>query len=227
VAKVPAGPAPPVPVPYPNIKAPSSPGAEKQSKQVGESRMGEQKLGTQQMKAILSGKLPKAPEFLNAPTPKFIQSLPQTVQQNLSAIGKSLDPANLKPTQEKFGSVVSRMADKVGQNEINGLVHHVLKESYMEMKTDLKHYSDKAKHINETKKKVREEIQNARTLGNQGLKTLKSLERKLATVGDDAQLANVDLQNILQKQQQLLQSMSNISKQLHDTATSILRKLGG
>jgi len=47
------------------------------------------------------------------------------------------------------------------------------------------------------------------------------------TSGDDAQLANVDLQNILQKQQQALQMMSNISKLLFDTAAAIIRKIGG
>ncbi len=56
---------------------------------------------------------------------------------------------------------------------------------------------------------------------------IKHLEEKLNTVGDDAQLANVDLQNNLQKQQQLLQMLSNISKMLHDTASGIIRKIGG
>ncbi len=53
------------------------------------------------------------------------------------------------------------------------------------------------------------------------------LEELLETVGDDAQLANVDLQNILQKQQQTMQMMSQISKTLHDTAMAIIRKIGG
>ena len=53
------------------------------------------------------------------------------------------------------------------------------------------------------------------------------LENRLNTIGDDAQLANVDLQNWLQKQQQTLQMMSTISKQLHDTAMAIIRKMGG
>jgi hypothetical protein len=46
-------------------------------------------------------------------------------------------------------------------------------------------------------------------------------------LGDDAQLANVDLQNILQKQQQVLQMLSNISKMLNDTALAVIRKIGG
>ncbi|MFQ5808982.1 MAG: hypothetical protein ACE5JM_05140 [Armatimonadota bacterium] len=55
---------------------------------------------------------------------------------------------------------------------------------------------------------------------------IKELEQKLSTLGDDAQLANMDLQNALQKQQQTLQLMSNVSKMLHDTAMAIIRKIG-
>ncbi len=56
---------------------------------------------------------------------------------------------------------------------------------------------------------------------------VKNLEEKLNSVGDDAQLANVDLQNTLQKQQQTMQMLSNISKMLHDTTMAIVRKIGG
>jgi hypothetical protein len=55
---------------------------------------------------------------------------------------------------------------------------------------------------------------------------LRYLEDKLDSIGDDAQLANVDLQNVLQKQQQAIQMMSNISKLLNDTAMSVIRKIG-
>lgn len=51
-------------------------------------------------------------------------------------------------------------------------------------------------------------------------------EERMSSVGDDAQLANVDLQNQLQQQQQTLQKMSNISKVLHDTAMATVRKMG-
>lgn len=56
---------------------------------------------------------------------------------------------------------------------------------------------------------------------------IRELEAKLDSVGDDAQLANVDLQNVLQKQQQTLQMMSSISKMLTDTAMAVIRKIGG
>ena len=51
-------------------------------------------------------------------------------------------------------------------------------------------------------------------------------EEELNTIGDDAQLANIDLQNMLQKQQQAVQTMSNVSKMLHDTAMAVIRKIG-
>jgi hypothetical protein len=50
---------------------------------------------------------------------------------------------------------------------------------------------------------------------------------KLNAIGDDAQLANVDLQNALQTQQQTLQMLSSVSKMMHDTAMAIIRKTGG
>jgi hypothetical protein len=59
------------------------------------------------------------------------------------------------------------------------------------------------------------------------LKTyISDLEGKLQSTGDDAQLAQIDLQNALQNQQQALQTMSNVSKMLHDTAMAVIRKIG-
>ena len=55
---------------------------------------------------------------------------------------------------------------------------------------------------------------------------VKELEQLLNTVGDDAQLAQVDLQNVTQKQQQTLQTLSNLSKVLHETSMAIIRKIG-
>ncbi len=45
-------------------------------------------------------------------------------------------------------------------------------------------------------------------------------------LGDDAQLANIDMQNMLQKQQQTMQMMTSISKLIHDTSMVIIRKIG-
>jgi hypothetical protein len=51
-------------------------------------------------------------------------------------------------------------------------------------------------------------------------------EGELDTLEDDAQLSNIDLQNAIQKQQQMIQLLSGISKLLHDTTTTVIRKIG-
>lgn len=53
------------------------------------------------------------------------------------------------------------------------------------------------------------------------------LADKVNMMGDDGQPADVEMQNILQKQQQTQQVMSNISKMMHDTAMGVIRKIGG
>ena len=55
---------------------------------------------------------------------------------------------------------------------------------------------------------------------------INNLDAALNSVGDDAQLANVDLQNILQKQQQYIQQLSDISKMFYDTAMAVIRHIG-
>ena len=53
--------------------------------------------------------------------------------------------------------------------------------------------------------------------------TPEKLDEALATLGDDSQLMNLELQDTLQKLQQSLQMLSNISKMMHDTTMSIIR----
>lgn len=75
---------------------------------------------------------------------------------------------------------------------------------------------------------VRNELAAARRRPGVGAQQdVKKLEATLQTVGEDAQLANVDLQDKLQEQQQALQMLSNINKQLNDTAMAVIRKVGG
>ncbi len=58
-------------------------------------------------------------------------------------------------------------------------------------------------------------------------KKIEEMEEKLNTMGEDQQLAQIDLQNKLQQSQQLIQTMSNVSKMMYDTVMSIVRKIGG
>jgi hypothetical protein len=119
--------------------------------------------------------------------------------------------------------------------DVNALVQSVLRESYMENNKDLRFYADKVRFFNDLKRGISHQLTSARELqagappdgeGGDLDATIKDLEQQLSTVGDDAQLANIDLQNALQKQQQVLQTMSNISKMLHDTMMAVIRKIG-
>lgn len=55
---------------------------------------------------------------------------------------------------------------------------------------------------------------------------LEVLEERLATAGDDAQLTNLDLQNAMQKQQQTLQTISNVMKSMQDTQMATISRIG-
>lgn len=64
----------------------------------------------------------------------------------------------------------------------------------------------------------------ARFTNNNPSTLQQEIEEELA--GEDAQLANIDLQNQLQQQQRTFQTLSNVMKNKHDTAMSIIRKIG-
>ena len=75
-----------------------------------------------------------------------------------------------------------------------------------------------------------EKIQPGKKINTSGL-SIKYLEDKfvlLDCLGSEFPILgdNTDLQNILQKQQQTIQMMSNVSKMLSDTALAIIRKIG-
>ncbi len=105
----------------------------------------------------------------------------------------------------------------------------------MESNKDLQFYAAKVKHINEQKQAVRDYLESLRDMQD-GISSSTALEdlnnaiaaaeENLNSIGDDAQLANIDLQNMLQKQQQTIQMLSNTSKVLHDTAMAVIRKIG-
>ena len=54
---------------------------------------------------------------------------------------------------------------------------------------------------------------------------MEALEERLQTVGDDAQMAQFDLQNALRRTQRLLQMMSEIMKKLHESSAAIISNL--
>lgn len=55
---------------------------------------------------------------------------------------------------------------------------------------------------------------------------IKDMETLQNTIGDDQQLAQLQLQTMMQRQTQMMSALSSVSKALHETAMSILRKIG-
>lgn len=111
--------------------------------------------------------------------------------------------------------------------EIDAFIQWLLREAYHASTEDLRYYMDKVQYYNRLKKQVREsvaalrrQVETLREMEEQ----IDTLEQQISSIEDDAQLADVDLQNMLQKQQQLLQMTSNISKLLQDSAIDIIRK---
>ncbi len=228
--------------------------------------------GLQQFKEACLEMGVAVPEFVGSSS-SYVSSLSAESQATLNSFGTTLT----NPSAPASSALQSRWAEFVGKQAVNGgvdvnaLVQHVLRDSYLESTQDLYFYASKVKFYNELKKGIREELTNARkelsghagredtdavtynkiafstdytgaaasgqpeivtspdgtTSTKKDLETyIEALEEKLNSVGDDAQLANVDLQNMLQKQQQTMQMMSNISKMLHDTAMAVIRKIG-
>jgi len=154
----------------------------------------------------------------------------------LEGVTKSLRRGRVERAGEQWETFVGGLAIQDAPIDINALIQWVLRESYLQTTDDLRFFAEKVRYFNSQKKAVREALQNAgsfrEVLDERGEATeeidirIENLERKLAEVGEDSQLANLDLQNVLQKQQQTLQTISNVSKMLYDTATSTIRKVG-
>jgi hypothetical protein len=141
----------------------------------------------------------------------------------------------------QWKNLINKLSKGDNPTDINALIQYVLREAYLETNKDLSFYAEKVKFLNEQKKSLREHLSGLKSskgkCKNRTSKCSKNTqgeidrevekwEQELSSLGDDAQLANIDLQNALQKQQQNLQTMSNISKMLHDTAMAIIRKIG-
>ena len=124
--------------------------------------------------------------------------------------------------ESRWKKLVTQINTAKPIEDINELIQCVLSESYLETNKDLQFYAAKVKYINDLEKQVSDEIIRVRKLTQD---YIGCLEQNLSSVGDDAQLANMDLQNALQEQNQLLQTISSISKTLHDTANAIISNI--
>lgn len=153
----------------------------------------------------------------------------------LQKIARLLSDDAVNEADALWGDFVAGLVGSGAPVDIDALVQWVIRSAYLESVQDLKNRADRVRFYNELKKNIRREIERTTDFikelakGDEELtaaQIIENLEGILDAVAEDALLANVDLQTFLQKQQQLLQLLSNISKLLHDTAMSVIRKLG-
>ncbi len=140
--------------------------------------------------------------------------------------------------------------------DINLVIQGVLRQSYLETNSELSYFASKVKFYNDLKKTYREIIdemlrqkhhEDAPCVdGEESPETtipgtdcplgdvccdrekfIELLDDYLQELGDDAQLANIDLQNLLQQQQQMIQTISNVTKLMYETSLNTIRKIGG
>lgn len=110
------------------------------------------------------------------------------------------------------------LVSRTEPEDVDGLVHLVMREGYLDEVRAHRQAAERAQRTNERERALHEERSRLR-------ERLREIDAELAEMNDDAELANIDVQNALQKQQQTLQTMSNVSKQMHDTAKAILRNM--
>jgi seryl-tRNA synthetase len=139
------------------------------------------------------------------------ESSPTIDQAWRAFIEKSLDKPRLADRVKSFGEIWPAL-----QEDLDVVQSQIV--------DDLQRQIDQIAYRSSRRNQIQQEIDRTRQLAGD---YIAKLEEELNNLGDDAQLANVDLQNMLQKQQQTLQMISNISKMLHDTAMAVIRKIGG
>ncbi len=110
------------------------------------------------------------------------------------------------------------------------LVRAVLREAFHEANREAHVYIEKVLFYNDMTESVRREIERIegeRSLSPEGEGEWdsyhKNLHGWLASIGDDAQLANEDLQKALERREQTLESLSSASIALHDAGMAIIR----
>ncbi len=145
------------------------------------------------------------------------------MKRNINFVGRKIRKLNLKskPTRKlyrKFDQSIS----PAGASKYDELVKSLKENPNLNAKNFHQTLDKETKKI--FPRLTVEEVDVAKFVALQ--KYIEQLEEKLKNEDEDGQLANIDLQNMLEKQQQTIQTLSNVSKMLHDTSMAIIRKIG-
>ena len=104
--------------------------------------------------------------------------------------------------------------------DVDALTQWVMREAYLDDVQSQRRAADAARNRSERVAAQRAERDRLTDRPHEAGAELKRLGS-----ADDQQLMNMELQHALQKQQQYLQTMSNVSKSMHDTAKAIIQNI--
>lgn len=135
--------------------------------------------------------------------------------------------------ERSFSTLVDGLSDNSVPVDITRLIQFILREAYLAEAEDLSYYAEKVSFYNEKKKALRDHVAEMRKyqdvlsteVHQDWANEMTKLEGELVAMGEDAQLANLRLQEALQKQQQTYQLISNVSKMLHDAARNVISNI--
>lgn len=128
-----------------------------------------------------------------------LRDLDKGEQERLDKVIRQLRAGDQAGAEREWRSLIEQAHEGRSETapDTDAMIQYVLHESYVRHNKDLQYHAEKVRS----------------PAANEG-------------AGGDARLANLDLQDQLQKQQQTMQTMSNVSKMLHDTAMAVIRKIG-
>ena len=150
------------------------------------------------------------------------------------------DPRNIEPVKQEWTQFVRSLENHSKPIDLNAVTDHTIRRGLLDAHGDLRFFAARADRLDreragvkrlltelrDLKRKIGEDAGSFEQVSEQMLDAeIAKWEQKLSTIGDDAQLANVDLQGVLQKQAQTMQMMSNIMKLLNDQAMAIIRNI--
>ena len=107
--------------------------------------------------------------------------------------------------------------------DILELIMYVFKEAINDTSADLQYYMDRLKFHNELSEQMDEYM---KKINDAYQDYIASQEEHLSKIKGEGQLAYIDWQKALQKQQQVLQAMPDVSEKLHDSAVAVIKKNG-
>lgn len=171
-----------------------------------------------------------------------LEALPEPQKARFARITAALwagRPADLETARNTWRELIQNTQDATEPVDIDALIRAAVREVCLAPNPELRLLALRANLLSRQRALLEEHLAALRAERNRiradahqtalwdriGAE-IRRFEENLESVGEDAQLANVDLQNMLQKQQQTMQMLSTISKLLHDTAMAVIRKIG-